>query len=203
LLSVQLAMDRPTLYFDLGSPYAYLAAERATAVLGVEPRLQPVLVGGIFLERGHGSWGETEERAARIAEIEARAERYGLPPMAWPEGWPNKTLKAMRATIWAGCLGAGDAFARAGFRHAFRDGADLSRIEEIVAVAASIGLPADDLPAAIEEQTIKDELRAVTQIAWDRRVIGVPCIELGGKIFFGDDHLEPARHLLDAGSPPG
>ncbi len=75
-------MDLPTLYFDLGSPYAYLATERAAAVLGVEPRLQPVLVGGIFLERGHGSWGETDERAARIGEIGERAERYGLPPMA-------------------------------------------------------------------------------------------------------------------------
>jgi 2-hydroxychromene-2-carboxylate isomerase len=188
-------MDRPTLYFDLGSPYAYLASERAAAVLGFEPRLQPVLVGGIFLERGWGSWGETDERAARIEEIEARAERYGLPPMAWPEGWPNKTLKAMRATVWAGRLGAGDAFARAGFRAAFRDGADLSRLEEIVAVARSIGLPADDLPAAIEDQTIKDELRAVTEIAWSRGVTGVPCLEAGGEIFFGDDRLEDAARL--------
>jgi 2-hydroxychromene-2-carboxylate isomerase len=188
-------MDRPTLYFDLGSPYAYLATERAATVLGVEPRLQPVLVGGIFLERGYGSWGETDERAARIGEIEGRTERYGLPPMAWPDGWPNKTLKAMRATVWAGRLGAGDAFARAGFRRAFRDGADLSRTEELVTVAGSIGLPAEELPLAIEDQSIKDELRAVTEIAWARGVVGVPCVEVGGEIFFGDDRLEAAREL--------
>src|SRR5262245_11060524 len=106
--------DTPTLYYDLGSPYAYLAAERAAAVLGVEPRLQPILVGGIFVERGHGSWAHTEEREARIAEIEARAVRYGLPPLRWPEGWPNNTLKAMRAAIWADRQGAGVEFARAG-----------------------------------------------------------------------------------------
>ena len=44
----------PTLFYDLGSPYAYLAVERAPAVLGVKPRLEPVLVGGIFALRGHG-----------------------------------------------------------------------------------------------------------------------------------------------------
>jgi 2-hydroxychromene-2-carboxylate isomerase len=109
---------------------------------------------------------------------------------------PNKTLKAMRATVWAGRLGAGDAFARAGFRHAFRDGADLSRIEAIVAVARSVGLPADELAAAIDDKAIKDELRAVTEVAWSRGVVGVPCTEVGGEILFGDDRLEAARSRL-------
>src|ERR1700761_452771 len=133
-------MPIPTIYFDLGSPYAYLATERAADALGVEPRLQPVLVGGIFIWRGHGSGGETEERATRMREIEARASDYGLPPMAWPDGWPNNTLKAMRAVVWAGALGAGPAFIRAAFRRAFRDGADLSRVPELEAIADSVGL---------------------------------------------------------------
>src|SRR4051794_5353528 len=97
----------PTLYYDLGSPYAYLATERAAEVLGVEPRLQPVLVGGIFVARGHGSWSQTSDRESRIAEVEERAAAYGLPPLRWPEGWPNNTLAAMRAAIWAERLGAG------------------------------------------------------------------------------------------------
>ena len=36
------------LYYDLASPYAYLAVMRAADVLGDAPRLQPVLVGAIF-----------------------------------------------------------------------------------------------------------------------------------------------------------
>src|SRR5690349_25053450 len=88
LLDVQLVMSSapPTLYFDLGSPYAYLAGERACRVLGIEPRFEPILVGGIFIERGHGSWAHTDERAQRLAEIEARGERYGLPPLSWQIG---------------------------------------------------------------------------------------------------------------------
>ncbi len=185
------------LHFDLGSPYAYLASERAAAVLGHEPHWQPVLVGGIFVQRGHGSWGETEQREQGMREIEVRAERYGLPPIAWPGDWPNNTLQAMRAAIWAERLGAGQPFARAAFRRAFRHGADLSQVEELIAAASSAGLDGDALPAAIAEREIKDALREATARAWDRGVVGVPCIEVAGEIFFGDDRLEAAKAWLD------
>lgn len=193
----------PIFYYDLGSPYAYLAAGRAPAVLGSEPRFVPVLVGGIFIERGHGSWSHTAERGARIAEIEARARHYGLPPLAWPPGWPNDTLKAMRAATWADQLGEGRRFALAAFRRAFAQGADLSQLDEVVAVAVSLGLPADELVTAIERQETKDALREATARAWRRGVAGVPCVEVEGEIFYGDDRLEGAAERLGQGSSGG
>lgn len=191
-MMTQADSTQPVLYYDLGSPYAYLAAERAERVLGIAPRLQAVLVGGIFAERGHGSWAHTPERPARIAEVEKRAAGYGLPPLRWPQGWPNNTLRAMRAAVWAEGLGAGERFALAAFRRAFAEGGDLSRIEEVVQIAASVGLPAQDLPAAIELRETKDGLRQATSEAWARGVVGVPCIEVRGTIFYGDDRLEEA-----------
>jgi 2-hydroxychromene-2-carboxylate isomerase len=188
--------SQPILYYDLGSPYAYLAAERAAGALGVEPRFEPILVGGIFVERGHGSWAHTAKRAERVAEIEERAERYGLPPIAWPVGWPNNTLKAMRAAIWADRLGEGRRFALAAFRRAFREGVDLSRLDEVAAVAEDVALPAEEMAAAIEAQETKDALREATARAWARGVAGVPCIEVGDEIFYGDDRLEAAAKRL-------
>ena len=45
-------MSRATFYFDLGSPYAYLAAERVSGLFteaGLEqPEWQPVLLGALF-----------------------------------------------------------------------------------------------------------------------------------------------------------
>jgi 2-hydroxychromene-2-carboxylate isomerase len=204
LLDVQLAMhaSQPTLYFDLGSPYAYLAAERAPRVLGVEPRFEPVLVGGIFVERGHGSWAHTAMRAQRIAEVEARAERYDLPPLSWPPGWPNNTLTAMRAATWADRLDSGRDFAVAAFRRAFQDGADLSLLDELAAVAASIGLPAKEMTTAIASREIKAALHASTERAWQRGVVGVPCLEVNGEVFYGDDRLEVAAHRLEAETGP-
>jgi 2-hydroxychromene-2-carboxylate isomerase len=192
---------QPTLFYDLGSPYAYLAVERAADVLGVEPKLEPVLVGGIFVLRRHGSWSQTGERSDRIAEVEKRARRYGLPPLAWPPGWPNNTLKAMRAAIWAERLDTGERFARAAFRRAFAAGEDLSQIEVLTDIASSVGLPAGDLLAAIEQPETKEALKQATSRAWARGVVGVPCIGVGERIFYGDDQLETAAGALADATP--
>jgi 2-hydroxychromene-2-carboxylate isomerase len=187
----------PKLFYDLGSPYAYLAVERAASVLGAEPCLEPVLVGGIFALRGHGSWSQTPDRDGRMAEVEARAERYGLRPLRWPPGWPNNTLKAMRAVVWAELSGAGQRFARAAFTVAFAEGRDLSDIAVLAAIADSVDLPAEELSTAIEQPAIKDALKQATARAWKRGVIGVPCIEAGGRIFYGDDQIEFAASKLN------
>src|SRR4051812_39477201 len=101
------------LYYDLASPYAYLAVSRAASVLGEPPELEPVLLGAIFGYRGHGSWAHTPERAAGEAEIERRAAAYGLPPVRWPEGWPLNSLAAMRAATHARRKGLQREFAAA------------------------------------------------------------------------------------------
>lgn len=193
-----------TLYYDLGSPYAYLAVERAAAVLGTAPRLQPVLAGAIFNHRGHGSWGHTEARAVNQAEIEARAVRYGLPPIQWPPGWPPNTLQAMRAIVWAQqAHGAGDTFARIAFRAAFAEGADLGDIAVLVDIADRAGLPATELAAGIADPAVKITLREDTNAAIALGVRGVPTLALpNGRMLFGDDRLEDAR-LSDPAAPPG
>jgi 2-hydroxychromene-2-carboxylate isomerase len=94
------ASEQPIFYYDLGSPYAYLAAERIQRVLPVVPIWQPILVGGIWKETGGRSWATTDKRAQGMAEIERRAAKYGLLPVRWPAGWPNNTLSAMRAAVF-------------------------------------------------------------------------------------------------------
>jgi 2-hydroxychromene-2-carboxylate isomerase len=184
-----------TLYYDLGSPYAYLSVERAGAVLPTPPRLQPVLAGAIFNHRGHGSWGHTDTRAANQAEIEARAARYGLAPIQWPPGWPPNTLQAMRAIVWAQQdHGAGDVFAHTAFRAAFAEGADLGDLAVLTTIADRAGLPANDLAGGIVDPAVKDELRAATDAALTLGVRGVPTLALDdGRLLFGDDRLHEGR----------
>src|SRR5919201_1038405 len=76
--------DQPIFYYDLGSPYSYLAAERLQTVLPVMPVWQPILLGGIWKETGGRSWATTDQRDAGIAEIERRAAEYGRMPIRWP-----------------------------------------------------------------------------------------------------------------------
>jgi len=185
----------PLLFYDLGSPYAYLAVERAERVLGAPPELRPVLLGAIFAARGHGSWSATPRRAAGMAEVERRAAAYGLPPLRWPGGWPPNTLAAMRAAVWADREGRGAAFARAAFRHAFVEGADLADHRLLADIATAVALDGAALAGAIASRDVKDDLRARTEAALDLGVRGVPTLAIGDRLLYGDDRLDEAPGL--------
>ena len=191
-------MEQPVFYYDLGSPYAYLAAERVQQVLPVMPVWQPILLGGIWQQSGGRSWGVTDEREAGQAEIERRAEEYGLMPVRWPEGWPNNTLKAMRVATFAQSIGRTVAFSLAAFRQAFAAGRDLSDVDNILIAAAACELHPNAILKALETQSVKDRLREATQEAYDRGVRGVPTIAVGDELFYGDDRLEAAASALAA-----
>ena len=183
---------QPIFYYDLGSPYAYLAAERISRVLPVTPVWQPILLGGIWQETGGRSWASTDRRAAGMAEVERRAAAYELMPVRWPEGWPNNTLAAMRAATFAQQIGRVVAFSLAAFRQAFAGGRDLSDIDNVLIAAAACELHPNAVLKGIETQTTKDRLRAATAEAHERGVRGVPTVAVGDRLFYGDDHLEEA-----------
>jgi 2-hydroxychromene-2-carboxylate isomerase/quercetin dioxygenase-like cupin family protein len=149
----ELAPATPELFIDVGSPYAYLAAER-------------------------------------------RAAEAGLPPVRWPEGWPSDYLPAMRAVVWAGRHGAGEAFARAAMRAAFTAGVDLSTLGALRDVARTVGLDPDALERGIAGAAIKAELRAATDRALRLGVPGVPTTRLHDQLFWGDDRLSDVASWL-------
>jgi len=185
----------PLLFYDLGSPYAYLAVERAERVLGAPPELRPVLLGAIFAARGHGSWSATPQREAGMAEVERRAAAYGLPPLRWPADWPPNTLAAMRAAVWADREGHGAPFARAAFRRAFAEGADLADVGILADIAGAVGLDGAALAGAIASRAVKDDLRDRTASALDLGVRGVPTLAIGDRLLYGDDRLDDASGL--------
>jgi 2-hydroxychromene-2-carboxylate isomerase len=183
-----------TFYFDLGSPYAYLAAERLDEVIPEPVIWQPVLLGGLFKLTGRSSWalGDYRRREAGMAEVERRARSYGLPPMRWPDPWPSDYLFAMRAATFAFGAGRGREFVTTAFRAAFQRGADLSIPANVLKAAAPARLSATDLPAATEDPAIKLALREATESAHERGVFGVPTVAIDDELFWGDDRLQDA-----------
>src|SRR5689334_18406006 len=130
--------------YDLGSPYAWLAAERVDEVLPSTPEWLPVLLGGIFKARGRRSWAEGLGRSRGIAEVERRAKQRGLGTPRWPEPWPSDGLRAMRAAVRAHELGAGKRFALSAFRTHFMEGHTLADDGAIAAAARYADLDADE-----------------------------------------------------------
>ena len=193
-----MAETRPpvTFYFDLGSPYAYLTAERISGLFSeaglAQPEWQPILLGGLFRTFDRDSWANGPERAEGIAEVERRAAAYGLPPLAWPEPWPGNTLFAMRVATFAKQTGRTVSFALAAFRQAFAAGRDLSEPDNVLVAAAACELHPRALLKAVETQGVKNALREATDRAAELGVTGVPALAVDGEVFWGDDRVEEA-----------
>jgi len=187
---------RATFYYDLGSPYAYLSAERISGLFTEaeleQPEWQPILLGGLFQRFDRGSWAETPARAEGMAEVERRAAAYGLPPIAWPTPWPGNTLVAMRAATFAKQTGRAVSFSLAGFRQAFAAGRDLTDVDNVTIAGAACELHPRALLKAVETEAVKSALREATDRASDLGVEGVPAVVVGDEVFWGDDRLEEA-----------
>jgi 2-hydroxychromene-2-carboxylate isomerase len=188
--------ERATFYFDLGSPYAYLAAERISGLFTdaelEQPEWQPVLLGGLFQRFGRDSWGNGPGREEGIAEVERRAAGYGLPRIAWPEPWPPNGLFAMRAATFAKQTGRSVSFALAAFRQAFAAGRDLGDHDNVLIAAAACELHPNAVLKAVGTDAVKRALREATEEAGDFGVFGVPSLLVDGEVFWGDDRLEEA-----------
>lgn len=183
-------------YFDLGSPYAYLAAERVSRLFTEaeieQPEWQPILLGALFKRYGRESWMLGPEREAGMREVERRAERYRLQPLRWPEPCPTNTLYAMRVATYAKGIGRSVSFALAAFRQAFAGGRDLAEPDNVAIAAAACELHPNAIAKAAASASIKRRLREAGDRAGELGVRGVPSLVVGGSVFWGDDQLEAA-----------
>ena len=174
-------MPEATFYFDLGSPYAYLTAERIDDVLPEPAVWQPVSLGGLFKANGRSSWalGGDDSRRSGVTEVERRAYDYGLEALHWPEPWPTNYLYAMRTTTYAFQVGRGREFAIEAFRDAFASGRDLGWRSTFWMRPSGPAWTARRLTRLRSDPEIKLALRTATDAAHALGVFGVPTVRSG------------------------
>jgi 2-hydroxychromene-2-carboxylate isomerase len=186
-------VPRPVFYFDFNSPYAYLAAVRIDDFVPDaewRPIAFPILLHQL---------GRLEEVLQRdfpnvLPEVRERAAARGLPPVEPPPGWPVESwsLAPLRATVFATERGLGREFALAAFRKVFVESRSLAEPDGLRDAAAEAALDPDEVAAAIQRADIKQRLKDQTNAAIERGITGIPTVEIGDELYWGDDHLEEA-----------
>ena len=174
-------------FYDLASPDAYLAAERVVDVLGEVPEFVPVRMGG------PEGFRCAEEEAIYRAEVERRAEGYGLMPLKWPPELSPDTDWAMLVATYAKQVGRAVAFSMAAFRQAFAAGRDLADRDTVLIAAAAAEMHPAAVVKGAELRGTRARLEAATAAARAAGVREVPAVAIGGRVFHGDRELEAAR----------
>src|SRR4051795_8498596 len=186
---------RVTFYFDLASPWTYLAAERAERLFGAarwRPALGEALLGG----RSAPDPRDESERAA----AERRAAELRL-PLVWPEAWPDSRRRAVRVAALAAEQGKAAPFVLAASRLAFCGGYELDDPEVIAEAAAAAGLALDDALRAAGEVRGAGAMERTARGLLRRGADELPAVTVGRQLFAGEGRLAEAAAAAVASAP--
>jgi len=187
-------------YFDLSSPYSYLAATQLGPVAarhGATIAWKPVVLAAVFKATGNTMPAVCAPKAQNMLVDLARwGKRYGV-PFAMSSHFPLNTIKPERLIVAAGAARAGD-LALAFFRGMWVDDRNIADEAVMRAIVEAQGLDANALLAAIETPAVKDALRANTDEAIARGMFGAPAMFVGDELFWGNDRLDFVEDALRA-----
>ena len=193
-------------YFDFISGYGYFASLRIEALAarhGRSVNWHCMLLGvAVMKVMGLKPLLETPLKGDYVLRDAARyTRRHGL-EMARQVSDPMMDPRpAARAFCWVKRHHAGreGAFAQAAFDRYWRLGRDLSLTDELLALAAPLGLDEAALQHGIEAEESRTDLRDSVAAALARGVFGSPFIIVDGEPFWGSDRLEMLDDWLARG----
>lgn len=204
LKSVPAARRRPrpplTFWFDVHSPWCYLASLRIGGIarrfglkLNWRPLQLPRLIEAIDGRRA------LEENPGFVAwykqDLQDHAALQGLTIRYHPQ-FPLRNSRALRICLLAADEGLAEPFVTRTMRAYWSESADISDLDVLAGLAAESGLDAERARRAAVDESYRRRLEANTAEAAERGVFGVPTVDTGAKLYFGNDRLDLlVRHL--------
>ncbi len=197
-------MREVTFFYDFGSPNAWFAHRVIPGIearTGASFRYVPVLLGGLFRLTNNQApmvaFANVPAKTAYIRTEMARfARRHGLSQFAMNPHFPVNTLAIMRGAVAAQHADVHEAYVEAMFKGMWEEGRKLDDPAVLSETLSDAGLPAERLLALAQDQTVKDQLAANTQLAFEAGAFGIPSFIVGGELYFGKDTLHEIEAKL-------
>lgn len=191
-------------YFDFASPYGYLAAtqiDEIGAKYGRNVDWRPILLGAVFKITGNRPL-DNQMRSSYMRHDIRRFARFLDVPITFPESFPVNSVATSRAFYWLDAQSPEKArqLARAIYHYHWGEGGDPAQEDAMRAIAERLHIDSDALIAGMQDQAVKDRLKAETDRAIEREVFGAPTIIVDGEAFWGADRLDQVEWALEGGA---
>ncbi len=182
-------------YFDVISPYAYLAFERLPVVLqglSYQVTYKPVLFAAMLNHFGQLGPAEiTPKRTWTYRQMHWLAREHGMALQA-PASHPFNPISLLRLALACGADGACNRYvAETIFRHVWVGGFEASDTARLAALTAQL-----NPRRTARDEAVKQELKTNTDTAIAAGVFGVPCMQVDQDVFWGLDALPMLRQCL-------
>ena len=184
-------------YFDFISPYSYLAHKRIISLNNRDKfNYKAILLGGLHNLGGITAPAFNERKMKNMRnDCMLIAEKNKI-DFTWNEKFPINSLYLMRGYLFIN-HNKKDKFFDVCFDAYWKNNFDISKDENIKKILIECDIKTEDFEMGIKDKKIKDELKDLTNIAFQNDVFGAPTFVINQKLFWGQDRLEYALDELN------
>ena len=192
-------------YFDLGSPYSYLAYYRLLQIAEqqeIQIVYKPILLGGVFKATGNRSPIEIPVKGAySILDMQRWAEYYQIPMQMNPH-FPMNTLTLMRILTGVQLLHLEkfEQVLKLLFDAMFGTPQNLNEPTVLAEVLKPSGFSVEDIMSMVQSEVVKQKLITETEQAILRGIFGAPTFFVGDEMYWGQDRLHFVEQALNKAS---
>ena len=183
--------DHIDFYFDIISPYAYIAYKKILKIKDINFKLKPILLGGLHNLAGITAPAFNKYKMKNMQnDCELVAKKNNI-SFKWNSKFPINSLNIMRGYL---CVkdNKKEEYLNNFFEAYWKEDIDLSNEENIKILLKKLKIDENDFFNLIKNQDTKDKLKQFTQEAFEKEVFGAPTFIANNKIFWGQDRLEYA-----------
>ena len=187
-------------YFDFISPYSFLAYKKLK-ILNENDKLniiyKPILLGGLHKLGGITAPAFNERKMKNMKfDCELIARKNNI-EFIWNDKFPLNTLYLMRGYLVIDKK-IKNKFFELCFDAYWRNNVDILDNENIKDILKNCAIDQQKFFEEISKPSIKDELKKMTNKAFEKDIFGAPTFVVNNKIFWGQDRLDYALDEYNA-----
>ena len=181
-------------YFDFISPYSFLAYKKLISLNNknkIKVIYKPLLLGGLHKLGGITAPAFNKRKMKNMKnDCELIAKKNDI-KFKWNDKFPINSLYLMRGYLTME-NDLKDKFFELCFDAYWKDNVDISSEINIKNILKVCDLDNNTFFENIQSQKIKEELRELTNLAFEKDIFGAPTFVVNNKIFWGQDRLDYA-----------
>lgn len=181
-------------YFDIISPYSYIAhkkIEKVTKEKNIVFNYKPILLGGLhkLAEITAPAFNQFKMKNMKN-DCELVSNKNHI-PFKWNEKFPINSISIMRGYLFIDEENK-EQYIDAFFEAYWKYNQDLSLQSNFNKIIEKLNIDPLIIQKGIKDENIKEKLKQLTNKAFSKKIFGAPTFVCNEKIFWGQDRLEYA-----------
>ena len=181
-------------YFDFISPYSYLAYQKLKTLNKdnfFKIVYKPILLGGLHNLGGITAPAFNLRKMKNMKDdCKLIADKNKI-QFQWNENFPINSLYLMRGYLVID-ENLKEKFFEVCFDYYWKENIDISNEKNVIKILDTCSINKINFFKDIENNKVKDKLKKLTNLAFEKDIFGAPTFIVNNKIFWGQDRLEYA-----------